>query len=261
MYPRTCAMVCTLLMTAPLAAAVASGQTVDPEALRQEIEQLRQELAEVQRQYGERLSALEARLETAVVPAAAAPVPSSATSKVFNPDIAVVGNFLGTAGQNTVSPGPALEMAESEVSFQAIVDPYARADFFMAFGEEGVDLEEGFLTFPAIPGGLLVKVGKMRAAFGKVNTLHTHAVPWSDRPLIVNNLMGGEEGLSDAGISASRLISNPWIFLEATGQVYRGDSGDVFQSNTRGDLSYLGRLRGYRDLSDDTNVEIGRAHV
>jgi hypothetical protein len=254
-------MVCTLLMTAPLGAAVASGQTLDPEALRQEIEQLRQELAEVQRQYGERLSALEARLETAVVPAAAAPVPSSATSKVFNPDIAVVGNFLGTAGQNTVSPGPALEMAESEVSFQAIVDPYARADFFMAFGEEGVDLEEGFLTFPAIPGGLLVKVGKMRAAFGKVNTLHTHAVPWSDRPLIVNNLMGGEEGLSDAGISASRLISNPWIFLEATGQVYRGDSGDVFQSNTRGDLSYLGRLRGYRDLSDDTNVDLGVSYA
>ena len=65
-------------------------------------------------------------------------------------------------------------MRESEVSFQAIVDPYARADFFIAFGEEGVELEEGFVTFPTLPGGLLMKVGKMRAAFGKVNTLHTH---------------------------------------------------------------------------------------
>ena len=50
------------------------------------------------------------------------------------------------------------------MAFQAILDPYARADFFISFGEQGVNLEEGFLTFPAVPGGLLVKVGKMRAA-------------------------------------------------------------------------------------------------
>ena len=43
-------------------------------------------------------------------------------------------------------PHPAFEMHESEASFQAVVDPYARADFFISFGEEGVDLEEGFIT-------------------------------------------------------------------------------------------------------------------
>ena len=68
---------------------------------------------------------------------------ATAASKIFNPDIAVIGNFLGAAGTNRINPSPALEMPESEASFQAIVDPYARADFFMAFGEEGVDLEEG----------------------------------------------------------------------------------------------------------------------
>ena len=122
-------------------------------------------------------------------------------------------------------------MHESEASFQAIVDPYARADFFIAFGEEGVDLEEGFITFPALPGGLLTKVGKMRAAFGKVNTLHNHVLPWTDRPLVIDNLVGGEEGIGDAGISVARLIPNPWLFLEATGQVFRGDSGDSCSSD------------------------------
>jgi hypothetical protein len=266
--------VCALLAVAPFAVVEsASAQTDDPQALRQEIEQLRRELAEVQRQYGERLSALEARLGTAAVPGVGAPVAQavapppavgvspSATSKVFNPDMAVIGNFLGAAGRNTVDPRPALELPESEASFQAIVDPYARADFFMSFGEEGVGVEEGFLTFPAIKGGLLVKVGKMRAAFGKVNTLHSHAVPWTDRPLVINNLVGGEEGISDAGMSVARLISNPWLFLEATGQVYRGDSADVFRSSSRGDLSYVGRLRGYRDFSDDTNLDVGLSYA
>jgi hypothetical protein len=238
-------------------APAASAQIADVQALQQEIEQLRQELQAVQQQYAERLNTLEASLRAASVPAPAAP----ATSKIFNPDIAVVGNLLGAAGRNAVSPGPALEMAESEASFQAIVDPYARADFFMAFGEEGVDLEEGFMTFPAIPGGLLVKVGKMRAAFGKVNTLHRHAVSWTDRPLVTNNLVGGDEGVADAGISVARLIDNPWIFLEATGQIYRGDSGDIFQSSRRGDLSYVGRLRGYRDFTDDTNVDLGLSYA
>ena len=103
-------------------------------------------------------------------------------AKAFNPDIAVIGDFLGAAGSNEVNPSPAMEMHESELALQAIVDPYARADFFFSFGENGVALEEGYITFPAIPGGLLVKVGKMRAAFGKVNTLHNHVLPWTDRP-------------------------------------------------------------------------------
>ena len=254
---RACAaLILAAVLFGPVPAA--SAQSADVAVLQQEIDALRQELAAVQAEYVERLKALEARLARERAPV---PVAPPTNSKIFNPDIAVVGNLLGAAGRNTIDPGPAIEMAESEASFQAIVDPYARADFFMAFGEEGVDLEEGFLTFPAVPGGLLVKVGKMRAALGKVNTLHSHQVSWVDRPLVTGNLVGGEEGVADAGISVARLIDNPWIFLEAIGQIYRGDGGDVFQSSTRGDLSYLGRLRGYRDFTDDTNVDLGVSYA
>src|SRR6185436_14460117 len=154
--------------------------------------------------------------------------------------MAVIGDFLGAAGRNRVNRNPALEMHESEASFQAAVDPYARADFFISFGQEGVELEEGFITFTSLPGGLLTKVGKMRAAFGKVNGLHNHVLPWADRPLVIGNLVGGEEGIGDAGISVARLIPNKWLFLEATGQVFRGDSGEnFFKSSQPGDLSYV----------------------
>src|SRR5204862_7706689 len=97
---------------------------------------------------------------------------AAAGSKVFNPDMAAIGNFVGAAGKNTVAPLPALALPETELSLQAIVDPYARADFFLSFGEEGVAVEEGFLTFPALPGGLLMKVGRQYQALGKANTLH-----------------------------------------------------------------------------------------
>jgi hypothetical protein len=191
-------------------------------------------------------------------PAGALPIygGGAAASKVFNPDIAVIGDFLGATGRSPGGGEPSLEMHEAEASFQAIVDPYARADFFLAFGPEGVEVEEAFLTFPTAPGGLLLKVGKMRSAFGKVDGMHNHILPWTDRPLAINNLLGGEEGLSDSGISVSRLIPNSFAFLEATGQVYRGDSS-VFKAEKRADLAYVGHLRAYRDLTESTNLDLG----
>jgi hypothetical protein len=152
-------------------------------------------------------------------------------------------------------------MQEVEVSFQAAIDPYARADFFVSVGQDGsVDLEEGFATFTALPLGLLVKVGKLHAAFGKVNRMHSHVLPWTDRPLMTENLVGGDEGITDAGISVSRLVPNRVMFLEATAEFYRGESA-VYQAPTSSDLTYLGRLRGYRDLSDAANIDLGGSYA
>jgi hypothetical protein len=180
----------------------------------------------------------------------------AAASKVFNPDIAAIGNFIGAAGKTPGGGEPSLEMHESELSFQAVVDPYARADFFLTFGPDEVGVEEGFITFPTLPGGLLMKVGKMRDAFGKIDGLHAHLLPFIDRPLVTQNLTGGEDGLADSGISVSRLIPIPGLFLEATGQVYRGES-EIFKAPTRGDLTYLGHVRDYQDLSESSNIDVG----
>ena len=184
-----------------------------------------------------------------------------AASKVLNPDIAVIGDFLGAAGNPAGRPTPAFEMHESEVAFQAILDPYARADFFISFGEQGVSLEEGFITFPAVPGGFQLRVGKMRAAFGKVNTLHNHVLPWTDRPLVTQNLVGGEDGINDAGFAVSRIIPAPkGLFLEGTAQIFRGDSGDLFHSYHRSDVSTVEHLRAYRDISESTNIDLGASY-
>src|SRR5262245_41520614 len=174
----------------------------DAQALRQEIDQLRRDFETLKQQYGDRLTALEAKLAategtpppapaaaaqpgqqpSAQVPAGAAgaggpsgslPVygNTAAASKIFNPDMAVIGDFLGAVGKNDVHPDPfgpgpdprALQMHESEASFQAVVDPYARGDFFLSFGEEGVEMEEGYITFTSLPGGLVTRVGNMRS--------------------------------------------------------------------------------------------------
>ena len=187
---------------------------------------------------------------------------ASSNAKLLNPDISLIGDFIGTTGHNAVSPSPSLQLHESEVGFQAIIDPYARADAFLSFGETGVNVEEGYMTFTSLPYGLLLKVGKMRADFGKVNTIHNHALPFIDRPLVTNNLVGGEDGIDDAGLSLSRFLPAPknW-FLEGTAQVFRGDSDDVFQATRRQDVSVVGHVRGYRDLSESTNIDLGISYA
>lgn len=187
---------------------------------------------------------------------------SAAASKVFNPDISLIGDFLGGAGYAANRPTPSLEMHESELGLQAIIDPYARGDVFLTFGEQGVGLEEGYLTFTSLPGAVQLKVGKMRAAFGRVNTMHNHVLPWTDRPLVTQDLAGGEDGINDAGLSISRIIPAPeGLFLEGTAQLYRGDSEAVFRSTRRNDVSAVAHLRGYRDISESTNVDLGASYA
>ena len=187
---------------------------------------------------------------------------ASGNAKLLNPDISLIGDFIGTGGHNAVSPSRSLELHESEVGLQAIIDPYARADAFISFGETGVNVEEAYVTFTSLPAGLLLKVGKMRADFGKVNTTHNHALPFIDRPLVTDNLVGGEDGIDDAGMSLSRFLPAPknW-FLEGTAQVFRGDSDDVFHALQRQDLSVVGHLRAYRDLSESTNLDLGVSYA
>ena len=192
---------------------------------------------------------------------------SSAAAKALNPDIGMIGNLVTAIGRNTINPPKSLSLQESEMSIQAIVDPYARADFFLAFGEEGVEVEEGYVTFPAVPGGFVAKVGKMRASFGRVNQFHNHTLPWVDRPLVQFNLLGGslaeaDVGIKDAGLSVSHIIPAPGgLFLEATGEVFRGDSGSLFHSSRRGDVSSVLHLRAYHDLTESTNLEVGGSYA
>lgn len=249
--------------------------------LRQQLEALRQQAAALEA----RVAVLEARQAGAgpgpgvtpspVATPAEAPVPAGATggggpagslpvygnpslfSKIFNPDMSVIGNVLGAAGRNAVAPSAGFSFDEAEATFQAIVDPYARADFFFGISPDGIEIEEGYLTFSTLPGGFLMKVGQMYPQVGKANTLHTHQISSIDRPLVARAFFGGEEGqFNDVGVSVSRLIMNPWLFLEATGELLSGHSA-VFTAHEPGQLTYVGRLRGYRDLTEASNLDVG----
>src|SRR5437868_1836362 len=79
------------------------------------------------------------------------PAQQQRSSLSFNPDIGVIGDFRGSY----ISKGKRnfdAYLNETEISLQAAVDPYLRADFFISFSRDpdtrkyGVEVEEGYLT-------------------------------------------------------------------------------------------------------------------
>jgi len=156
---------------------------------------------------------------------------SSTSASIANPAISVIGWFQSVAGNDESLPAEAFGLPEAELAFQAAVDPFSRADFFLSAGPDGLDVEEGYLTWLALPGGGQAKVGKFRADLGKFNRTHPPETPFADRPLAAEAFLGGE-GLAVAGIAASALIPNPaGLYWDVAAQVGSGpDSVSCFTS-------------------------------
>jgi hypothetical protein len=182
--------------------------------------------------------------------------PQSAVSKLFNPDISVIGNVVAHGGGDNPEERDSIALQEAELSLEAAVDPYAKAKFFIGYSDEEVAVEEGYIQFVALPWDLTAKAGKMKASFGKFNPTHFHSWSSIDTPLVSSTFFG-DEGLADSGVSVSKLIPAGAFFVEATAEAFDGSVEEVFEPESSSDLFYNARLRAYRDLSENSNLDLG----
>ena len=192
--------------------------------------------------------------------------------KDLNPNITVTGEFvfLGndlpeaaggieeegagdwTAGEERFS------MREVELGLESALDPFTRGKFFIGIGAEGVEVEEGYLQWLNLPGGLNLKLGRFYAQFGQLNRWHPHALPQADRPLALFNLLG-EENFAGAGVSADFLLPSLSAKVnELTLEAFSpGGESPLFVDGGLDNLVYLAHLKNYYDLTPDTYLELG----
>lgn len=194
-------------------------------------------------------------------PATAAPTVSPSIS---NPAISVIGWFQAVAGNDqTVQENP-FELPEAELGFQSVVDPFARADFFLSAGPEGLEVEEGFLTLIALPAGAQVKLGRFRADLGKFNRTHPPETYFADRPLSTVAFLG-EEGLVTTGLSASILIPNPfdlyWDLVGNVGTLPDAEEQPLFEARSRSEVLALGRTSVFLPLNESTDLNLGVSYA
>ena len=187
--------------------------------------------------------------------------PSDTRSRpTTNPDISVIGDVRAlyfSEGNRNFD----LELHEVETAFKSVIDPFARADVYIAAhnedGEIEFELEEAFLTTLALPNQLQLKAGKFRSNIGKINRIHPHALPFPDIPVVYTNFFG-DEGLNDQGIGLSWLLPNSSFYQDISIEITRGpDHNESFQKAENNRYLYASHLKNFWDLSDDTTFELG----
>lgn len=201
----------------------------------------------------------------------------SSYAQTKNPDISIITDFRTFAHDNAALSAEKnklnLSLHEIELALQGYLNPYARADIFLAkHGLEGpVEIEEASATFlRGLPLGLNIKVGKYLVDFSKLNLLHPHAFPFVERPLL-HRIYFGDDGFNDTGINASLLLPTGSVYSELSFNVLKGDfvrghshggeghahEQEGAEENEEQALGYTGRFSNHFKVSDYANLELG----
>jgi hypothetical protein len=202
--------------------------------------------------------------------------------QALNPEISLnadVFGFVDPDDPNVDNFSP----REFELSLQAALDPFSRAKLYIsrhavgpevaAFAEAehadedehageagGFEVEEGYVEWVSLPGGLGLKVGKFQQRLGTLNRWHSHALPFQSRSLPHLAYLG-EEALSQTGASVSWLApfgGGAAGTYEATVEVTRS-SHPLFGESVRPSL--LGHVNGFWHISPSLDFELNGSWV
>lgn len=191
---------------------------------------------------------------------------SRRTAARFMPDISLIGSFAGAVfrdeptgeqGENPSRSG--INMQGLELALRSVVDPYVRADIYLLFLEEGVEVEDATVTTLGLPWNLQLRAGKMLPRFGRQVRQHLEQLDFVDYSRVHRHFFGAE-GFSELGAEMSVLLPTPW-FSELSVAVLNGDNEDNFAAAKPGDLAYLANWSQSHDLTDNTTMQYGLSGV
>jgi hypothetical protein len=193
------------------------------------------------------------------------PPPQQRVAASANPDISVIGDFrilYRSFGKHNIDA----VLHETEFSFQSVVDPYLRADFFYSVGEDETtgkfdgEIEEGYLTTLALPAHLQLKAGRFKQQLGRINPIHSHSLSFINMPDAYVNYFG-EEGLKGDGLSLSWLLPNNNFFQELTIEATNVADNPSFKRSEQNNFFYLAHLKNFWDLTANATLELGLSAI
>jgi len=272
-----------VLSLLPWASALrAEGTSPDP------LTELRAEIAQLRAEYEARIATLEARLEELEVgprqagpdepsaapaaeidalraaaraaargeaeTAAAAPEePRRRSLNALNPEVSFTGNVLATASD---AGREEFAVQEIELDLQAALDPFSRTRLTLAVEDGEIDVEEGYVLYSSLPGGLELTFGKFRQQFGVLNRQHLHALPQTTYPEVLTTVFG-EEGLAQTGVSLRWLLPRPWASANEIALQLTDGGSDAFGGEDFEQLAVLAHLKSFWEVSPAVWFEWG----
>ena len=190
----------------------------------------------------------------------------------LNPEISLNGDLYGSIESENPSSDNFIPR-EFEFAFVSALDPYTRAKVFLTVEEDGgrievfpdgleevgdeagVGVEEGYVEWVALPGGIGLKAGRFFQQFGQLNRWHAHALQFQSRSL-PHLAFIGEAALAQDGASVHWLLPTGGSgAYEATVEVTRSRNDILFGESHS--LSYLGHMNAFWQLSASTDLDLG----
>lgn len=189
----------------------------------------------------------------------------------FNPEIGVIlqgkyqsfsereGDIAGFAiGEEGERGSEGLSIDETELNFSANIDDKFRGSTTIALheheGETEVEIEEAYVETLSLPHGLHAKAGRFFSELGYLNSHHSHADDFADRPLTNRAFLNGNYG--DDGVQVSAILPTD-IYSEIGGGIFRGNDfpGGGAEGSNIGSWTAYGRVGG--DIGDKTSWRLG----
>jgi len=288
MDSRSCLVVLVAaLLSAPAVVPVRADDVID--TLKQQMQQMQQQMQELVK----KIQVLETARTSA--PPAVVTAPASAVTpeqlkemdekvdKVveaqkktlmseFNPAIGFVGetvfSYRSRGSQATGSDRPGgwdINQRSVELNVTASVDPFAKgyvvanASADAATGEATFGIEEAALQTTSLPWNLELKAGRFFGEFGKLEYIHDHELPFVNRPLAINQYIGGESRTDGLQLNWLLPVAHYVSWTVGVGDSFGGDSPPSNPGNFRGidRFNYWSRLSTYFDLTSDWQAETG----
>lgn len=206
---------------------------------------------------------------------------AGSTSAITQPDISAIGDFRVFTGDFKNPDGTDAErngnlnmnVNELELAFTGYLNPYARADIFVANHGDGFEIEEAYASIlRGLPLNSQIRAGRYLVDFGKLNTFHPHAFPFIDRP-ITHRVFFGFDGFVDEGVNVNFLLPTSFYSKLSLnllrGKIFESDAhgheeegeedeheGLVEGRNTE-DPIFTGRLGFFLPVGERGNLEFG----
>ena len=191
----------------------------------------------------------------------------------FNPALGFVGETVtsyrskGSDKTGSDRPGGFDVWARSlELNASASVDPFAKAwvvanaSADSATGESTFNIEEAALQTTSLPGNLSLTAGRFFGEFGRLANIHDHELPFVNRPLALDDYIGGESRSDGAQVNWLVPVEHYISITAGVGDQFGGDSPNPnHPGNTRviGGLNFWGRASTSFDLTDNWQAEAG----
>ena len=190
----------------------------------------------------------------------------------FNPSIGLVGetvfSYISRGSDQTGSSRPGgwdVFQRSIELNVAAAVDPFAKgyavinASADAQTGEANLGVEEAAIQTTSLPWNLELKAGRFFGEFGKLSYIHDHELPFVNRPMVLDQYIGGESRTDGAQLSWLLPTAHYVSLTTGFGVGFGGDSplNNPGSYRSLSGFNYFGRLSTCFDVTPNVQLETG----